>query len=92
MKYVKVHPALEEKPAMEDFENGERQWSHLIRDADGDRLLFGDFYFGDCVDFDFNWFRLQVGGESGYLKFTWPQARKLGETIIALANKHEERG
>ena len=90
MEYVKIHPALERT---EDFEDEDKRWSHLIRDADGNRILFGDYYYSGA-DFDFDWFRLQFGGEIGYLphhftKFTWAQARELGETIVALADKHE---
>ena len=88
-KYVKVHPALiKEKPATEDFEDGDANyWSHVIEDKDGDSVFFGDFDTDDGGDFDFKYFRLQI--EKAYRVFTWPQARELGETIIALADKHE---
>ena len=91
-RYVKVHPALiKEKPATEDFEDGDANyWSHVIEDKDGDEVFFGDFGAIDGSDFDFDFFRLTVG--EIYRVFTWAQARELGETIIALADKYEGRG
>ena len=86
-KYVKVHPALVEKPETKDFEDGDDTWSHVIKDKDGGSVFFGDFSPGGSEDFDFGLFRLFLG--VAYRVFTWPQARELGETIIALADKHE---
>ena len=91
MKYVKVHPALTEKPATDDFENGSATWSYVIKDANGDRVLFGDYSYNVNV-FDLNFLRLRLVGQSNYRVFTWAQARELGETIIALADKYEGRG
>ena len=87
-KYVKVHPALIEKPATDDFKNENKIWSHVIRDGGGNGVFFGDYDYNP-VDFDFDRFRLQIGDENGYRAFSWPQARELGETIVALANKYE---
>ena len=88
MEYVKVHPALAEKPATDDFEDGDANyWSHVIEDKDGDSVFFGDFDRDSDADFDFEYFWLQI--EEAHCVFTWPQARELGETIIALADKHE---
>ena len=90
MEYVKVNPALIEKPATDDFEDEDvNYWSHAIKDKDGDSVFFGDFDSVSDADFDFEYFRLQI--EKTYRVFTWAQARELGETIIALADKHEEK-
>ena len=89
-KYVMVHPALKETVATTDFENGNEKWSHAIKDKDGDRVLFGSYDF-DPVDFTFNRFRLRVRSKDGFRVFTWDQAREFAETIIALADKHEEK-
>ena len=88
MKYVKVHPALVEKPATADFEDtDDNYWSYVIEDKDGDSVFFGDFESDDSEDFVFGYFRLQI--EKAYRVFTWAQAREFAETIIALADKHE---
>ena len=89
-RYVKVNPALVEKPEMDDFEDGDANyWSQVIEDKDGDSVFFGDFDTDDGGDFDFEYFRLQI--EEAYRVFTWAQAREFAETIIALADKHEEK-
>ena len=90
MEYVKVHPAVEKNAATADFENEDDTWSHVIEDKDGDQVFFGDFDADNGADFDFEYFRLQI--EEAYRVFTWAQAREFAETIIALANKHEEKG
>ena len=80
--YVRVHPALEEE-AMADFKDGDGEtWSHVIKDKHS-----GPMFFGDFERFDFEEFSIQIGGICRM--FTWPQARELGETIIALADKYE---
>ena len=91
-KYVKVHPALiKEKPAMEDFEDGDASyWSHVIKNLNGNSVFFGDFDTDDGGDFDFDLFRLQIG--DAYQALTWAEAREFAQAIIALADKYEGRG
>ena len=91
MKYVKEHPALTEKPATDDFENGDATWSHVIKDLNGDRVLFGDYSYVNVSVFNLDYFRLRLPDQSNYRMFTWAQAREFAETIIELANKHEEK-
>jgi len=88
MEYVKIHPALERT---EDFEDGNATWSHVIKDITGDRVLFGDYRYINVSVFDLDYLRLRLPDQSNYRMFTWAQARELGETIIALADKHEEK-
>jgi len=88
MEYVKVNPALIEKPATDDFEDEDvNYWSHAIKDKDGDSVFFGDFVIVSDADFDFEYFRLQI--EKTYRVFTWAQAREFAQAIIKLADKHE---
>ena len=90
-KYVKEHPALAEKPATEDFKNGNATWSYVIRDLNGDRVLFGDYRYADAGVFDLNYLRLRLPDQSNYRMFTWAQAREFAETIVALADKHKKK-
>ena len=88
MEYVKVHPNVEGPPPPADFKDREdATWSHVIKDGIGDPVFFGDFDTDDGADFDFDLFRFQIG--EAYQALTWAEARELGETIIALADKHE---
>ena len=90
-KYVKVHPNVKGQSAPEDFKDKEdATWSHVIKDLNGNSVFFGDFDTDDGGDFDFDLFRLQIG--DAYQALTWAEARELGETIIALADKYEGRG
>jgi len=89
-KYVKVHPRLEGGVTPVDFNDGTEIWSHVIVDRFESRMFFGDY--GSVPHFDFIYFRLQLPGGEGFRTFTWAQARELGETIIALADKHEGKG
>ena len=89
-KYVKVHPNVGGQPVADDFKDTCGTWSHVIEDEDGDRVLFGAHDCDDDGYFEFDSFRLRVRDANGFRVFTWTQARELGETIIALADKHEE--
>jgi len=87
-KYVKVHPNVGRQPVADNFKDKEdATWSHVIKDGVGDPVFFGDFDTDDGEDFDFDLFRLQIG--EAYRALTWAEARELGETIIALADKYE---
>jgi len=84
-KYVKVHPKLEGE-ALADFKDDDDEiWSHVIKDRHNRPVFLGDY-----EKFDFEEFSLQI--DSMCRMFTWAQARELGETIIALADKYEGRG
>ena len=87
-KYVRVHPAVAEEPETKHLRDGNRTWSHLIKDIYGRRVLFGDFESDDGAAFDFYHFRLQVMPDSCHCILTWSQAEELAETIIALVKKH----
>ena len=74
---------------MADFKDCDGEtWSHVIKDKHSGPMFFGDFDTDNGGDFDFEYLRLQI--EKAYRVFTWPQAREFAETIIALADKHEE--
>ena len=90
MKYIRVHPALVEKPEAEDFEDGNTlYWSHVTEDRNGNSVFFGDYGTIDGSGFDFDLFRLKIGATDRI--FTWAQTRELGETLVNLADKHEHK-
>ena len=87
-KYVKINPAMEEKMAINDFKLGGDNWTHVIKDKNGNSVFFGDLDPDNGEDFNFCDFRLRVTSNSGYCWFSWPAAQEFAETILELAKQH----
>jgi len=90
-EFIGVNPTLEGYPAQKEFQESDGSiWTHALVDENGTTIFFGDYAGAEEDDVVFSFCEFKFAIAKGSLaRLTWAQARELGETIVALADKHE---